>query len=195
MARRTRCSCLRGGFPTQIRGSGTRFVADRALSMGDVDDEPMDVKSDRSFDVLYREQADRLWRAVFAYTGDREVTSDAVAEAFAQSLRRGDALRSPKAWVWRAAFQIARGELKRRAAVSPPTEERSYEVAEPAWELIGALRSLPERQRVVLVLRYYAGYSVREIAEIVGSTAATVRVHLSRGRRRLRDLLEEEDDA
>jgi RNA polymerase sigma factor (sigma-70 family) len=48
---------------------------------------------------------------------------------------------------------------------------------------------------VVLVLRYYAGYSVREIAEIVGSTAATVRVHLSRGRRRLRDVLEEEDDA
>jgi RNA polymerase sigma-70 factor, ECF subfamily len=166
--------------------------------MCDVDDEPdepMDVKSDRSFDVLYREQADRLWRAVFAYTGDREVASDAVAEAFAQSIRRGDALRSPKAWVWRAAFQIAGGEMKRRAAVSPLTDERSYEVSEPAWELIGALRTLPERQRVVLVLRYYAGYSVREIAEIVGSTAATVRVHLSRGRRRLRDLLEEEDDA
>ena len=97
--------------------------------------------------------------------------------------------------MWRAAFQIARGELKRRAAVSPLSDERSYELSEPAWELIGALRSLPERQRVVLVLRYYAGYSVREIAEIVGSTAATVRVHLSRGRRRLRDMLEEEDHA
>jgi RNA polymerase sigma-70 factor (ECF subfamily) len=195
MARRTRCSCLRGGFLTQIRGSGTRFAADRALSMGDVDDEPMDVKSDRSFDVLYREQADRLWRAVFAYTGDREVTSDAVAEAFAQSLRRGDALRSPKAWVWRAAFQIARGELKRRAALSPLADERSYEMPEPALQLVGALRSLPERQRLILVLRYYADYPVRDIAEIVGSTAATVRVHLSRGRRRLRKLLEEEDDA
>jgi RNA polymerase sigma factor (sigma-70 family) len=198
MAPGTGFSCLREGFPTQIGPVGTRFAADRSLSMGEVDDEPdepMDVKSDRSFDVLYREQADRLWRAVFAYTGDREVTNDAVAEAFAQSLRRGDALRSPKAWVWRAAFQIARGEMKRRTAASPLIDERGYEMSEPAWELIGALRSLPERQRVVLVLRYYAGYSVREIAEIVGSTAATVRVHLSRGRRRLRDMLEEDDDA
>jgi RNA polymerase sigma factor (sigma-70 family) len=155
----------------------------------------MDLRSARAFDVLYREQADRLWRAVFAYTGDREVTSDAVAEAFAQSLRRGEELRSPKAWVWRAAFQIARGELKRRAALSPFADERSYEMPEPAWQLVGALRSLPERQRVILVLRYYADYPVRDIAEIVGSTAATVRVHLSRGRRRLRKLLEDEDDA
>ncbi len=155
----------------------------------------MDLRSARAFDVLYREQADRLWRAVFAYTGDREVTSDAVAEAFAQSLRRGEALRSPKAWVWRAAFQIARGELKRRAALSPLADERIYEVPERAWQLIAALRSLPERQRVILVLRYYADYPVRDIAEIVGSTPATVRVHLSRGRRRLRKLLEEEDDA
>jgi RNA polymerase sigma-70 factor (ECF subfamily) len=162
--------------------------------VNDEPEEPMDLRSDRAFDALYRDQADRLWRAVFAFTGDREVASDAVAEAFAQSLRRGEALRSPKAWVWRAAFQIARGELKRRSALAPPSDERSYEVPEPAWELIAALRSLPERQREVLVLRYYAGYSAGEIAGIVGSAAATVRVHLSRGRRRLRKLLEEEAD-
>jgi RNA polymerase sigma-70 factor (ECF subfamily) len=153
----------------------------------------MDVKPARAFDLLYREQADRLWRAVFAYAGDREVASDAVAEAFAQCLRRGEEIRSPKAWLWRAAFQIAAGDLKRRGRQSPLAGEASYELPERAWELVSALRSLPERQRAALVLRYYAGYSAPEIARILGTSAATVRVHLSRGRSRLRTVLEGEN--
>jgi DNA-directed RNA polymerase specialized sigma24 family protein len=61
-------------------------------------------------EALYRLDGGRLWRAVLMYTGDREVASDAVAEAFAQALRRDQAIRDPR-WVWRAAFRIAVGEL------------------------------------------------------------------------------------
>jgi DNA-directed RNA polymerase specialized sigma24 family protein len=39
----------------------------------------------------------------------------ALAEAFAQALRRGDRLTDPLAWIWRIAFRVAAGELKRRA--------------------------------------------------------------------------------
>jgi RNA polymerase sigma-70 factor, ECF subfamily len=56
-----------------------------------------------------------------------------------------------------------------------------------------ALAKLPLKQRFGLVLHYYGGYKAREIAQIVGSTAATVRVHLSAGRRRLRAPLEVDD--
>src|SRR5437879_3665303 len=61
----------------------------------------------------YRTEGARLWRAVYAFTADRELTDDAVAEAFTQLLRRGDAVQDPEHWVWRAAFRIAAGELKR----------------------------------------------------------------------------------
>ena len=44
-----------------------------------------------------------------------------------------------------------------------------------------------------LILHYYGGYSTGEVGEILGSSAATVRVHLTRGRRRLRRLLEDAD--
>jgi DNA-directed RNA polymerase specialized sigma24 family protein len=44
-----------------------------------------------------------------------------------------------------------------------------------------------------VVLHHGAGYPVREVAAIIGSTPAAVRVHLSRGRRRLRDLLGGDD--
>ena len=43
------------------------------------------------------------------------MADDAVAEAFAQALRRRSEIREPGRWVWRAAFRIARGELKRRS--------------------------------------------------------------------------------
>jgi RNA polymerase sigma factor (sigma-70 family) len=144
-------------------------------------------------EAVYRSEVPRLWRAVLAFTGDPEVASDAVAEAFAQCLRRGDAIRSPAAWIWRAAFRIAAGELKSRARMSGAEVEEAYEMAEPAGELVWALGRLPPRQRAALVLRYYGGYSAKEAAAVLGSTAATVRVHLSRGRRRLRALLGGDD--
>ena len=53
---------------------------DRETVRGDEDDE-------RRLEHVYREHADRLWRAVFLASGDRDVADDAVAEAFAQALR------------------------------------------------------------------------------------------------------------
>jgi RNA polymerase sigma-70 factor, ECF subfamily len=142
---------------------------------------------------LYREQGDRLWRAVFLYSGDRELTSDAVAEAFAQALRRGDSIESARSWVWHVSFRIAAGMLKdrRRTAALPP--EGTYQLAEEAPDLTAALKTLPPKQRGAVVLRYYAGYSIKETAAILDSTPAAVGVHLTRGRRRLRTLLEERD--
>jgi RNA polymerase sigma-70 factor (ECF subfamily) len=142
---------------------------------------------------LYRAEGPRIWRALFASTRDREVANDAVAEAFAQCIRRGDAVREPRAWVWRAAFRIAAGELQRRGALDdlPP----DLPVTEPEIDrVMPALASLTARQRTVVVLRYYAGYKPSEIAVILGTSAPTIRVHLMRARRRLAELLEEADE-
>lgn len=146
---------------------------------------------------LYKEHRGRLWRGIFAVCGDPEVASDAVAEAFAQLLRRGDAVRDPLAWVWRAAFRIAAGELKVRsqAAHRPFPIEEAYEMPEPAADLMAFLRRLSPKQRAALVLRYYEGYTAKEIAQFIGSTTPAVRVHLAVGRRRLRELLRVGDDA
>lgn len=144
---------------------------------------------------LYRSDGDRMWRAVFAYAGDREVASDAVAEAFAQAIRRGRAIKDPQKWVWRAAFRIAAGDLSRRRRRPPGEAAQSYEM-ETSHEpnLIAALSKLPAKQRSSLVLHHYAGYSAAEVAAMIGSTSAAVRVHLHRGRARMRELLETSDD-
>lgn len=143
---------------------------------------------------VFEEQAPKLWRAVFAFTGDRGVTSDAVAEAFAQMLERGKAVRSPERWAWRAPFRIAAGELKARSRRTPSIPEGSHEEPVSTSDLLPALARVSPKQRAALILHYYADLPVREIASALGSSSATVRVHLSQGRKRLRRIMEEDDD-
>jgi RNA polymerase sigma-70 factor (ECF subfamily) len=142
---------------------------------------------------LYRDVGARLWRAVMAYCGDREITNDAVAEAFAQVLARGEAVHAPLPWLWRSAFRIAAGELKARARTVPPGDDASYEAPEPLIDLLRALRRLSPNQREALVLHDYADLSTAEVARIMRIGQATVRVHVSQARRRLRHVLEDRD--
>jgi RNA polymerase sigma-70 factor (ECF subfamily) len=147
----------------------------------------------------YRADADRLWRALYAYAADAELASEALAEAYAQALRRGDAIRDPAAWTWRAAFRIAAGALKARrvADVRPLLESGAPEPARPDRyadpDLQAALAQLPDAQRAAVILFYYADLPVREIAARLGSNGLAVRANLSRGRRRLRQLLGDDD--
>jgi RNA polymerase sigma-70 factor, ECF subfamily len=144
-------------------------------------------------EALYRKEGAKLWRSLLGFTGRRDIADDAMAEAFAQALSRGDALHSPAKWIWRAAFRIALGEMQ-RGSKQLPIDWREYpsDSALPN-ALLWALRGLTVKQRAALILRFYAGYSTREVAAILGITSGTVRVHLSKGRRRLRRLLEDTD--
>jgi RNA polymerase sigma-70 factor, ECF subfamily len=150
---------------------------------------------------LYREHGDRLWRAVCAYAGDAGVADDAVAEALAQAMRRGSELRDPLRWLWRAVFRIAAGELKaRRGRVSDapmgrpqPAATDAFAVADEIRDLMIALTKISSSQRQALILHHYAEFSVKEIARVMATTSAAVKMHLSRGRHRLRSLLEDDD--
>ena len=153
----------------------------------------MKVGPDQGLERLYEEHAERLWRALLAYTADPEIASDALAEAFAQYLQRGPGVLSPIGWVWRTAFRVAAGELKARRQMVPLREEGSYDMPERLWDLMEALKHVPTRQRSVLVLHYYADLPTKEIASILGNSQATVRVQLSQGRKRVRRFLEETD--
>lgn len=154
--------------------------------------------------TAYEEQRTPLWRAILVWSGSPEVADEAVAEAFAQLLRRGDGVRDPAAWVWSVAFKVARGELGRHRARA----ERTAELAEvddlagapdrlpdEAIDLLRAVRQLSDQQRAVVALVDASGHSAASAAEVLDTTAATVRVQLMRARRRLRTLLEPDEAA
>ncbi len=145
------------------------------------------------WEQVYRTEGPRLWRALLLTTGSQEVASDVMAEAFAQGIARGEEVRTPGAWVWRTAFAIAGGELQRMRRQPEPISDPEIPSPESVIDLTRALRRLPPRQRVATVLHYYGGYSLREIASIVGSSRSSVGVHLYRARKALRKELEGED--
>jgi RNA polymerase sigma-70 factor, ECF subfamily len=168
-------------------------VQDRTVEADVERDRAAPASAEDRIERVYREHGERVWRAVLLASGSREVADDAVAEAFAQALRRGRALRDPAAWVWRASFRIAAGELTERGRVVELADVRGVGMPEPFVDLWRALASLPRMQRASIVLAEYAGWSHREIADALGSTASAVAVHVHRARRRLRDLLEDDD--
>ncbi|HEX5936945.1 MAG TPA: sigma-70 family RNA polymerase sigma factor [Actinomycetota bacterium] len=141
---------------------------------------------------VYREVGDRLWWALLAYTGDRELASDAVAEAFARAVGAADTIRDPAAWVWRVAFRVATASLRTPKPTGREAEE-SYELEEGAIDVIQALKRLPDRQRAVFILFYLDDQPTAWIAELLGMAPATVSVHLHRARRRLREILGDDD--
>jgi RNA polymerase sigma factor (sigma-70 family) len=82
--------------------------------------------------------------------------------------------------------------LARRGRSDGAIPESSYELPDRSDEVVRALLRLSPKQRAAVVLHHYAGYPVKDIAKMLDSTTAAVKVHLSQGRKRLRSLLDEE---
>ena len=143
---------------------------------------------------VWREQGPKLWRSLVAFTGDPEVATDAMAEAFAQALGRGDAVREHDRWIWRSSFRIAAGELKARGHRPGRADESVYVMPEPIADLVQALGTLSPNQRAAAILHDYADLPTSYVAKILGCSQATVRVHLAHARKRLRPLLEDVDE-
>lgn len=128
-----------------------------------------------------------------ASTADAE---DAVQETFLRLLTTRPRFRDAeheKAWLIRTTLHRA-ADLRRAASVRdvPLTETLSADQPEAEGDLLAAVRALPETYSAVIHLYYYEGYSIKEIAKLLGVPAATVGTRLARGRERLRLLLKEE---
>lgn len=143
---------------------------------------------------IYRARGLVLWRALMAYTGGRrEIADDAVAETFARAIANPGQIREVVPWLFRVAFRIAASEMKRedreRSTERMPDEALPERV--DTTDLFTALRRLTPTQRAAVYLHYQADRPVTEVAALIGSTVPAVKVHLFRGRQRLRKLLED----
>jgi RNA polymerase sigma factor (sigma-70 family) len=129
---------------------------------------------------VYRTDFTRFAHVAAAITGDAETGTDAVQEAFARAVRlRGsfDGRGPLVGWLWRIVVHVARDQAAARR--SRPALALSEDVvvlpARPEEGALGALvGGLPERQRLVLFLRYYADLDYAAIASALGISTGTV---------------------
>ncbi|HZZ49218.1 MAG TPA: SigE family RNA polymerase sigma factor [Pseudonocardia sp.] len=149
-------------------------------------------KRPRTLADLYSEHRMRLVRLAMLLVDEPATAEDVVQEAFAGLHRHWRQLRDEHAalaYLRTAVVNGSRSVLRRRRTareyVPPhPVNARSAESlamlsAEHA-AVVKALGTLPDRQREVLVLRYYGGLSEAEIAEATGISRGTVKSTASR---------------
>lgn len=141
------------------------------------------------FDGFYGATARRIVRHGYALTGNITEAQDIAQEAFARAWQRWDSVRgldSPEAWVRRVATNLATSRFRRdrtaRAAARYLIAADVPEISADTVALVAALRTLPERHRVVLVLHYLADLPVGQIAEELRCPVGSVKAWLSRGR-------------
>jgi RNA polymerase sigma factor (sigma-70 family) len=142
---------------------------------------------------LYRAKFAQFERVARAITGDRDSALEAVQEGFADALRRAGqwAGRGPlEGWVWRCVVNRAR-KTRRRPILELPADQNRSDGGHEESELAGRLAALPERQRLVVFLRYFADLEYREIAAALDIETGTVSATLHAAHANLRAGYEE----
>jgi RNA polymerase sigma factor (sigma-70 family) len=144
---------------------------------------------------VYRDGYRRFLRLAVAMLGDVDRGRDAVQEAFARALRSRRDLRhldSLDGWLWRTLVNVCRVELRHKVTRLDETYQPGTNGRAEDWpEVRAAITALPERQRLVLFLRYYADLDYRGIAEAAGIERGTVAATLHAARGRLGEAIQE----
>lgn len=143
-----------------------------------------------SFEASFRDLFRIANRVAFRILFDRAAAEDVAAEAMSRAYARWPSIADAphrEAWVARVASNLALNVARRRPVVLRPADTVSHEDAAAAHvALVEALRSLPGRQRQVIVLRHLAGLSELEVAQHLGLGLGTVKTHLRRAKVALR---------
>jgi RNA polymerase sigma-70 factor, ECF subfamily len=158
--------------------------------------------SPEDFDRLYRTAYPRVYRTLSAILGDPAEAEDCAQDAFVhafQAWRRWRPDAPAEAWIHRIA--VNRAISYRRRARLRTVSEVIRRFGKPALasdpgdlvarpDLLSALRSIPPKLAAAIVLRYYHGYTNREIAAAIGVSERTVGTRLRQAGERLRVLLD-----
>ena len=153
--------------------------------------------SDETISRIVETYSPMLLRLACTRLDDPADAEDIVQEVFLKLLTARPLFRDSeheKAWLIRTTLHRA-SDLRRSAARRNVPLEEAAQAAVPSEgsALLTVVRALPEPYSAVIHLYYYEGYSIKEIAKLLGVPTPTVGTRLARGRERLRRLLKEDD--
>ncbi len=145
---------------------------------------------------FYRKESGGLLRYAYGLTGEVEAAQDLLQEMMARLASRGglEGLDDPQAFARKIITNLHVSAGRRRSAfkrvqhlLARSDRSESLEAQRDLREaVLQGLDRLPPRQRAAIVLRYYAGCTESEIAQILDCAGSSVRSHIRRGLRSLR---------
>ncbi|MDD6089126.1 MAG: sigma-70 family RNA polymerase sigma factor [Clostridiales bacterium] len=153
--------------------------------------------NNEEFETLAKRHMDMVYRLAFNYMKSASDADDVTQNVLLRLLKNGKPFASgehARYWLVRVTVNECRRALRspwrRVGDIGEYAESLQFETPEHS-ELFYAVMELPEKYRTAIYLHYYEGYSTKEIAEIIGVPAATVRTRLRRAREQLKTGLKE----
>jgi len=150
----------------------------------------------RAFEDLMIASERRVAQVAWRILGDAEEVKEAVQETFLRvfrHLKRYDEQRDFFGWLYRIAVNVCRDldQRRRRRRIFTSIDDALPMTTQPGMNddvvlLRRAIDTLPERERLAIILRDIEELSTEDVAEILGNTPATVRVQISKARAKLR---------
>ena len=156
------------------------------------------------FDELYAQYADDVLRVAYFYLADRHKAEDVCQDVFVKLYTHGHTIAPgrEKAWLLRVTVNCCRdlwrsAWLKRVVLGAPtldviPAQDETVEQREEKAELMRAVSKLPAAFKETVLLHYYQGLGISEIAQMLDLPEGTISSRLSRARKKLEVLLKEE---
>lgn len=156
-----------------------------------------------AFAILVKRYERPVRAVALAIVGDHHLATDVSQDAFVKAYEELAGLRKREAfgpWLMkithRCALNFVRRDPKEAQLEPAPAgilETPDGQLDEHKQTLLAAVVRLPKAERQVVMLRYFAGHSVKDVAGIVGRSVGTVTKQLSRAHKRLRNMLKESE--
>ena len=143
---------------------------------------------------LYTVFYEELLRYCMSMTGERSAAEDVVQDAYIRAMGRLADLEAlsrsqRRAWLYKTARNLYIDQLRRRSRETCVEEERlaqaSFEEDMTQAAVQQLVNRLPESERALFSLRYFAGYNATELGDMFGLPPSTVRARLASARRKL----------
>ena len=152
------------------------------------------------FEERYEKYATDVLRVSYFYLGDRQKAEDVCQDVFVRLITNAPVLQEgrEKAWLLKVALNrcrdLWRGAWVKRVILGSPAFELipapdEIDKLADQQEIMGAIHQLPASFREVILLHYYQGYGITEIAEMMDLPEGTISSRLSRGRKKLESIL------
>jgi RNA polymerase sigma-70 factor (ECF subfamily) len=145
---------------------------------------------------LIEKYSDMLIRISYSYMKNLSDAEDITQDVFIKLLEKKPSFESTeheKAWLIRIAMNLSKDKLKSAYFKNTaPLEEDFIHVTKEDNEIIHAVLNLSLKYRSIVLLYYYEGYNISEVANILNLKESTVGSQLSRARKKLKSILKED---
>lgn len=149
--------------------------------------------------ALYDKYYEMIWRICLVRFGNSHDAYDAVQETFVRLMNYNKPFQNEeheKAWLIRTAVNYCKDVMKsshrkNEICLDEGKPSETGMVPEEYSEVYETMMELPEEYRVILYLYYYEWYSLKEIAEMLGINASTLRSRFARAKEVMKEYLED----